>query len=198
MSNSAGYTLTLREDKSYCVDFLVNMVSQRFSVSRSQAKQIVEELFDKMKEVINAISRIRREGYRILGGNHKVGKIEIEASPPYIEEDIINFGQWVGIYKIYSNVLGEDLFIFIEPKIEVKYYEKMLFEVWEYAVTYGPQFINYVFNNIFGLSSYYIDAIYSYLVSILSQLALFEGLPRVFIKEKKLTNIPLGLSLIHI
>ena len=175
----------LKEDHDYKFQELVDQISVSMDISENLAIKLAEEFITRLRPIAQDIKRIRSRGFKTVDGETK---IEIESIHPYIEKDEVNMGQWIGVYRFYSDSLGDYVFVSVKPKVGYEAYLRMLSDVWDMATLYGPQLMNYVFNSIYGLSSYYIDALYSYIVSILTQIAIFEGLPVEIFKEEKLSK----------
>ena len=184
-------SISLVEDREYDFNDLTRSISLQLEITEGKASEIAGELIEELRGLSQSIQRIRDIGFRLAKKNGYAW-IKIESSPPLIEKEKVNFGQWVGVYRFHSNMLGKKLYVIVNPKIGINAYDRMISDVWNFAIAYGPQLINYLFNSVFGLSSYYVDAVYSYIISILTRLAVWEGLPVEIIREKRFGRVVKG------
>jgi len=184
-------SIFLNEDRDYTFNSLSREIANQLNIALEEACDVADELIVNLKDVSQVIQKIRDKGFYLFQEEEYI-QLKIESIPPIIEKEKVNFGQWVGVYKFYSDTIDRELYVIVKPKVGIKAYTKMINDVWGFAIAYGPQLINYLLNSIHGLSSYYIDAVYSYLMYFLTRLALWEGLPLEIIKEEKVSRVIKG------
>lgn len=169
--------LRLREDRDYTIEELAGMVKESLEVDLSEAKEISQEILSFVDEKLRkAVSLLRDKGF---------GEPRIESELPRSDPERLNMGQWVGEYRFYSKVLGDYIYILVDPKVGKSAFETMLNEITDFALRYGLPSLYITFRGTFSSSSATRDILYSFLLSALTELALTEGLPAEVVEEEK-------------
>jgi len=164
--------LELREDTEYSEDKFVEYLATK-GMGYSEAVNIWNEFFDFVdKKLSRFIQTLCIKVYEDL---------EIEAAPPSVNDvkNTISIGEWIGVYKFYSDTLGHEVEIRIIPKVGTSYYVQMLNDISGLVNMLGYPAMKVVWLNTHG-HSYVRDYIsYSGMLQQLTELLMAEGFPPI-------------------
>jgi len=172
--------LQLREDKEYSSESIFNQISEK--------KIILEEIFEHLIKFIQEVLRPSIKSLRLSVYRN----IDIESTDPYYNPvtQSINFGEWIGMYKIK---LDEDIQLIVKvyPKIDVKSFEYMLNDSLNLINMIGLPMIKPLYVNVRGINLTSQIITYSYILRKYTELALSSGIPRMI---KKVESIGRSVS----
>ncbi len=164
--------LELREDVEYSKDKFVNYLATK-GIGNLEAANIWDEFYDFVDKKLSRF--IRMLCLNIYEG------LEIEAVPPSVNDvkNTVIIGEWIGIYKFYSDVLGHEVEIRVIPKVGTIPFAQMINDISGLVNMLGYPAMNVVWLNTHGHSYVRDNVSYSGILQQLTELLMAEGFPPI-------------------
>lgn len=177
--------MELREDAEYSGDKFIEYLVTK-GIGYSKAVNIWDEFSD---FVDKELSRF----IRMLCMNIYEG-LEIEAAPPSVNDvrNTVIMGEWIGVYKFYSNTLGHEVEIRIIPKVGTPSFVQMLNDVSGLVNMLGFPAMKVVWLNTHGHSYVRDHVSYSGMLEQLTELLMAEGFPPIVSPREYLSEDVVG------
>ncbi|MEM0117640.1 MAG: hypothetical protein QXV32_04270 [Conexivisphaerales archaeon] len=177
--------LEFREDKDYECDEIQEVIKQK--LPSQQSSTLVDEIIEFVDKNLNRSMRILIE--------LQYSDFRIESPLPVFRhrKRQINFGQWVGVYRFYSEELASEVTIKVVPKIPLQSFTLMLNEVYGLVQMYGVPALDVVSLNLHGYSNFRDCLTYSFLLNRLTELAFAHGIVRQATFVRYSSGIQMGL-----
>jgi hypothetical protein len=164
--------LKLKEDVEYSEEKFVGYLVKK-GIDSFEARKVWGELFEFIdKDLSRFIRALRTSIYENL---------EVEAAPPSVNyaKQTIFTGEWIGVYRFYSSTLGHEVEIHITPKIKVRYFIRMLNDIFRLVDMLGYPAMKVIWLNTHGLSYVRDHVSYSGMLQQLTELLMAEGFPPI-------------------
>lgn len=177
--------LELREHIEYSEERFVEYLVTK-GIGHSEAVNVWNEFFDFVDKRLSRFIRTLRM--------HVYDDLEIEAVPPLVNDvkGTVSLGEWVGVYKFYSDTLGHDVEIHVLPKIGTSYFVQMLNDISGLVNMLGYPAMKVVWLNTHG-HSYVRDYVsYSGMLQQLTELLMMEGLPPIVVPKELISGDIVG------
>lgn len=163
------------------------VVEEERPCTRAELGDYFDEVARFIREELEPTLRVLRE--------HIHTEFKIEAQLPYCTADEVNFGQWVGVYKV-----GEKLTVRVRPKVGEEAFERMLRDVARFAEMFGRPSLELVLGALTGPGFVWDVVSYSVALEQYTEQAFAEGTPpglteKLLVTEEAVGNLAVGKTL---
>jgi len=164
--------LELREDIEYSKEDFVKDIEAK-GIRNFDAGKLWDEFLNFIDEKVSRFIRALRTSI--------YENLEVESIPPSVNyaKQTVFTGEWIGVYKFHSSILGRELEIHIIPKIDVKPFIQMLNDTLRLVNMLGYPAMRVVWLNTHGLSYIRDHVSYSGMLQQLTELLMSEGFPPI-------------------
>lgn len=164
--------LEIREDLEYHEDSFVQQLEAK-GIKHPEAVNVWHEFFRFVHEDLSKFIRVLCA--------YIYEDLEIEASPPSANDvrNTVSLGEWVGVYRFYSDSLGSEVELRVVPKVGTVYFFQMLNDISGLVTMLGYPAMNVVWFNTYGYSHIRNCVSYSGMLEQMTELTMSEGFPPI-------------------